>query len=96
VGVNCCGNGWEGNMFVCCCCWVGNFGVIPVDDGCIWGVDENGALPNIELFKPDADVRWPIERIESFILIIDYLHTPVSCISENRRLVILYCILWTE
>jgi len=58
VGGNCEGNGWEENIFVCCCC-TGNFGVIPVDVWGVWWVDENGALPNIELFKPDTDVRWP-------------------------------------
>lgn len=97
VGGNCDGNGWEENMFVCwCCCWAGNFVVVPADDDGIWGVDENGALPNIELFKPDADVRWPIERIKSFRFIIDGFSTAISCISENRRLMILHCILWTE
>jgi len=61
AGGNCGGNGWVENIFVCCCCCcAGNFGVIPVDVRGTWGVDENGALPNIELFKPDADVRWPI------------------------------------
>ncbi len=50
---NCC---WVGNIFVCCC--AGNFDDTPVDVEGIWGVDEKGALPNIELFKFDTDVWW--------------------------------------
>ena len=59
------GNGWVGNIFVCCCCCCGsgccggNFCGTPVDVGGIWGMDEKGALPNIELFNPDDDVWWP-------------------------------------
>lgn len=55
---NCVGNGWDENTGACC--WVGNFCVRPDDAGGICDVDENGALPNIELFKPDEDVGWPI------------------------------------
>ncbi len=94
AGGNCEGNGWEENMFVCC--WTGNFGVIPVVVGGTWGGDENGALPNIELFKPDADVWWPNQKISNCIFRIEYLNTSISCISENGRLVIMHCILWTE
>jgi hypothetical protein len=56
------GNGWVGNIFVCCCCCgTGNFCDTPVD---VWGTWENGALPNIELLKPDEDVWWPNSKKE--------------------------------